>query len=120
MSAVGVGCNGQASVAAILAAVREAASRGAGEIAGLHTGAEVKNPALEAAAATLGLPLIRHDAAALAACADRVLTHSPRVQAKFGIGSVAEAAALAGAGEGARLIVRKFSADGVSCAAASL
>ena len=119
MSAVGLGCNSQASVAAIVARVREAGARAACGIEALHTGADVRSAALEAAAVELGLPLIRHDAAALAAVAHRILSRSPRVEAKFGVGSIAEAAALAGAGEGARLIVPKFSADGVSCAVAS-
>ena len=119
MSAVGLGCNSQASVAAIVACVREAGARAACEIEALHTGADVRSAALEAAAVELGLPLIRHDAAALTAVAHRVLSQSPRVGAKFGVGSIAEAAALAGAGQGARLVVPKFSADGVSCAVAS-
>jgi len=119
MSAVGLGCSSQASVAAIVAALREARARAACEIASLHTGADVRSTALEAAAAELGLPLTRHDSAALSATADRVVSRSPRVEAKFGVGSVAEAAALAGAGPGARLIVAKFSAEGVSCAVAS-
>ncbi len=118
-AAVGVGCNGKASVAAIVAQVREAGARAACEVASLHTGADVRSPALEAAAAELGLPLIRHNAASLQATADRIVSRSPRVEALWGIGSLAEAAALAGAGEDARLIVAKFSADGVSCAAAS-
>jgi cobalt-precorrin 5A hydrolase len=45
-------------------------------------------------------------------------THSPRVRARFGVGSLAEAAALAAAGPGARLIgVRAVSADGTATAA---
>ena len=47
-------------------------------------------------------------------------TQSTRVQARFGTGSVAEAAALAGAGRGARLVVlRVSSGDGMAtCAVA--
>lgn len=47
-------------------------------------------------------------------------TQSTRVQARFGTGSVAEAAALAGAGKGARLVVlRVSSGDGMAtCAVA--
>lgn len=118
-AAIGLGCNSRATIAGIVARVREACERAAREIDGLHTSAQVDNPALEAAAAQLGLPLIRHDAAALAAVASRVVSRSLRVEAKFGVGSLAEAAALVGAGQGARLIVPKFSADGVSCALAS-
>jgi cobalt-precorrin 5A hydrolase len=118
-AAVGVGCNSQATVAAIVALVREAGARAACEISSLHTAREVRSPALDAAAVELGLTLTRHDLDALAATRDRVASHSERVEALFGVGSLAEAAALAGAGPGAHLIVPKFSADGVSCAAAS-
>jgi cobalt-precorrin 5A hydrolase len=118
-AAVGVGCNSQATVAAIVALVREAGARAACEISSLHTAREVRSPALDAAAVELGLTLTRHDLDALAATRDGVVSHSERVEALFGVGSLAEAAALAGAGQGAHLIVPKFSADGVSCAAAS-
>ena len=118
-AAVGVGCRSGATVAAIVARVREAQGRAACGVASLHTGTNVRAPALEAAAAQLGLPLFRHDAATLAATAPRIVSRSPRVEALLGVGSLAEAAALAGAGEGARLIVTKFSAQGVSCAVAA-
>lgn len=46
------------------------------------------------------------------------LTQSPRIQARFGTGSLAEAAALAAAGPGARLLgPRKISTDGMATAA---
>ena len=47
-----------------------------------------------------------------------LLSPSPLVKDITGVGSIAEAAALAGAGENARLIVPKFSLDGVCCAVA--
>ena len=48
-------------------------------------------------------------------------TQSPRVQAMFGTGSVAEAAALAGAGDGATIIVgRVTSPDGLATCAMAL
>ena len=119
MSAVvGIGCRAAASAEAIARGIDEARARAGCEISSLHTAAAVANPALAQAAARLGLPLHRHDATALAAVAARVKTHSARVTARFGVGSVAEAAALVGAGAGARLIVPKFSAEGVSCAVA--
>ncbi|HXT09792.1 MAG TPA: cobalamin biosynthesis protein [Roseiarcus sp.] len=116
---VGIGCRAGASAAAIARRIGEARARAGVEIAALHTAAGVGAPALAEAAARLGLPLHRHDAAALARVAGRVVSHSARVEARFGVGSVAEAAALAGAGEGAKLIVAKFSAEGVSCAVAT-
>jgi cobalt-precorrin 5A hydrolase len=117
-AAVGIGCRPGASAEAITRLVSEAGKRAGVEVSGLHTAASVLNPALAEAAARLGLPLRRHDEAALARVASGVASHSPRVAARFGVGSVAEAAALVGAGEGATLIVPKFSADGVSCAVA--
>ena len=118
-AAVGVGCRAGASAEAIVAMIAEARLRAGLEIAGLHTGATVANPALAEAAARLGLPLHRHDEASLRQVATRVVSHSARVEARFGVGSLAEAAALAGAGEGSRLVVPKFSAEGVSCAVAA-
>jgi cobalt-precorrin 5A hydrolase len=45
-------------------------------------------------------------------------TQSPQILARFGTGSLAEAAALAGAGPGARLLVGRItSADGMATAA---
>ena len=50
--------------------------------------------------------------------ADGVRTHSPRVQALHGVGSVAEAAALAAAGPGARLLLSRIASERVTCALA--
>ena len=120
MSAVvGIGCRAGASAEAIARCISEARAQAGRDIVSLHTAAAVGNPALAEAASRLGLPLHRHDEAALVAVAARVVSRSLRVEARFGVGSVAEAAALAGAGEGARLIVPKFSAEGVSCAVAA-
>ena len=64
------------------------------------------------------MPITFHDESALQNRAAEVASHSPRIEALAGVGSLAEAAALVGAGENARLIVEKFSLDGVSCAVA--
>jgi cobalt-precorrin 5A hydrolase len=45
-------------------------------------------------------------------------TVSPRVQALYGVGSVAEAAALAAAGEGAELLLPRIASAGATCALA--
>jgi cobalt-precorrin 5A hydrolase len=45
-------------------------------------------------------------------------THSPRVQAMFGVGSVAEAAALVGAGPGSRLLAPRVATPYAACALA--
>lgn len=58
-------------------------------------------PAFRAFAGALGLPV--HEIPDAAIRAAETVTHSPRVQAERGTGSVAEAAALSAAGQGARL-----------------
>jgi cobalt-precorrin 5A hydrolase len=117
-AAVGIGCRAGASAEAIERCVREALAQAGLEAAPLYAPSSKRGPALDEAAARLGLPLHFCDEAALLAAAERVVSHSPRVKALYGVGSVAEAAALLGAGPGARIVVAKFSADGVSCAVA--
>jgi cobalt-precorrin 5A hydrolase len=117
-AAVGIGCRADASADAIARLVREALARAGLDAASLHAPAGKGGPALDEAAARLGLALHLVDEAALPSVAARVISHSPRVAALYGVGSVAEAAALIGAGTRARIVVEKFSADGVSCAVA--
>ena len=57
-------------------------------------------PALAALAAELGLPII---AVSLAQLSNQIAAPSPNVPTRYGAHSLAEAAALAGAGPGARL-----------------
>ncbi len=67
-------------------------------------------------AARLDLPILSIPPEALAA--QPVQTHSPRVQSRYNTGSLAEAAALAAAGPGARLTgPRVTSPDGMATAA---
>jgi len=75
-------------------------------------------PGIAEAARALGIPLLFFARDALAAAMPGATRSSPRVAALFGVGSVAEAAALAGAGAGARLVVPRQSKDGVTCAIA--
>ncbi len=120
-AAIGVGCKSNAGAEAIARVVREAMARApdGSAAAGLHTSArKVGDADLREAARELGLDLAFHDDAALKARDAEIVSRSPRVFELFGVGSLAEAAALAGAGEGSRLVVPKFSADGVSCAVA--
>jgi cobalt-precorrin 5A hydrolase len=87
---------------ATLAALQDALARagGPGGVTHLATVAG-KAGGLEQLAEVLGLPVIAILPEALQA--QPVLTHSERVDALFGTGSVAEAAALAAAGPSARL-----------------
>lgn len=68
--------------------------------------AEDKAPTLGELAAELGLPL--HGIAADRLCAQQTPTQSARVLTERETGSVAEAAALAAAGPGARLLTRRI------------
>lgn len=71
------------------------------------------------AARRLGVELVGLPAAALRDQSARVVTPSPSSERRFGVPSVAEAAALAGAGAGARLLVRRIAAHGATCAIAA-
>lgn len=73
-----------------------------------------------AAATALRVPLVFLSHAVLAAAAARCRTRSARVEAMIGLPSLAEAAALAGAGRGSRLVLERISQSGVTCAIASL
>jgi cobalt-precorrin 5A hydrolase len=87
--------------------------------ASLYSHQDKQNEAgLIEAAKDLGLPLIFLDAAALRDAAPRALTHSAKVMAMFGLPSIAETAALAGAGPDSILLVPRINAAGASCAIA--
>jgi cobalt-precorrin 5A hydrolase len=99
------------------AALAEALAR-AGGATGLTALATVQDKVagLQAFAESLGLPVIGLSREALEGLATP--TQSARVKARFGTGSLAEAAALAAAGPGAKLRgKRSQSADGAATAA---
>jgi cobalt-precorrin 5A hydrolase len=70
------------------------------------------------AAGRLGLDLIYLSREALRDKAGSILMPSPHAEAIFGVPSVAEAAALAGAGPGSVLIVARIAEGGATCAIA--
>jgi cobalt-precorrin 5A hydrolase len=119
-AAIGVGCKSDVDAETIARVVREALARApSSSPADLHTSSrKAGNEALLEAARCLRLDLVLHDDEALKARDAEVASRSQRIVGMFGVGSIAEAAALVGAGEGSRLIVPKFSAEGVSCAIA--
>jgi cobalt-precorrin 5A hydrolase len=117
--AVGIGCRKGAPGETIAALVGRAIERAGAPAAALFTIADKQGEdGIREAAIALGLPLVYLPRAALADKADAVETRSDRVVALFGVPSVAEAAALAGAGPGAVLVVPRMAADGVTCAVA--
>lgn len=75
-------------------------------------------PAFHEAAQQLGLTLSFLPLGLLKKRRGSAKTHSPRVQAMFGVGSVSEAAALVGAGPGSRLLAPRRSTPVAACAIA--
>lgn len=70
------------------------------------------------AAQRLSVSLMRCPLADLEAVADKVITHSSRVQAIKGVPSIAEAAALLSAGHNARLLGARVAVANATCAIA--
>ncbi|MGH6834001.1 MAG: cobalamin biosynthesis protein [Methylocella sp.] len=119
--AIGIGCKRGCSSEAIIALVERAiaAEPCAGAPAALFTHAAKQNEAgLANAAKALGLPLVFLDGQVLRQASLRAVTNSPRVMAMFGLPSIAEAAALAGAGPSSVLLVARMSDGCASCAIA--
>jgi cobalt-precorrin 5A hydrolase len=125
MIAVGLGCRAGCPVAHVLEALTrslETAGRGLDEIQALYTADfRAAEAAFLGAARALGKPLIALSVGELRAHAERALTRSPRVVERFGLPSVAETAALAGAaalGLHARLLGPRHVAGLATCALA--
>jgi cobalt-precorrin 5A hydrolase len=109
----GFGFRAAATADSLADALRRAAQ--GRRVDALATAAD-KAPALAALGAALGAPVVGLDAPALAG--QRTATRSAAAMAARGAGSVAEAAALAAAGPGARLIgPRALSADRMAACA---
>ena len=120
MIAIGIGCKSGVTSDDVIALVEDGLSRVEVEtIAGLFTVAsKAHESGLAEAAASLSLPLLFLPEIALKNVACRTETRSERVVALFGVPSIAETAALVGAGEGSTLIVPRISRRGVTCAIA--
>jgi cobalt-precorrin 5A hydrolase len=119
--AIGVGCRAGVAGEAVAALARRALAETAapeGEIGLFTLAAKANEPGLIEAARILGVALTPLPLAALNAQAGRILTPSAPAQARFGAPNIAEAAALAGAGVGGRLLGPRLAADGVTCAVA--
>jgi cobalt-precorrin 5A hydrolase len=71
---------------------------------------------LRRAAGVLALPVLAIERDGLAAADGRTLTQSAIARAAAGVGSVAEAAALAAAGPGARLLLARIASAHATCA----
>jgi len=119
--AIGIGCRAGVAGETIAALARRAlAEAGApkGETAIFTLAAKADEPGLIEAARILGAELIPLPIEALKAQAERILTPSAAAQARYGAPNIAEAAALAGAGIGGRLLGPRLAAEGATCAIA--
>lgn len=119
--AVGIGCRAGVPGDVIAELVEKALARAGEETVpvALFTIVDKQSEAgIGEAAARLGLALVHLPRAALDAVADRVETRSERVVELFGVPAIAEGAALAGAGIGARLVVPRMAERGATVAVA--
>jgi cobalt-precorrin 5A hydrolase len=119
--AIGVGCRAGVAGEVIAALARRAlAEAGApeGERQMFTLAAKSAEPGLIEAAHIIGVALTPLPLEALEAQRGRILTPSAAAQLRFGAPNIAEAAALAGAGEGGRLLMPRLAADGATCAVA--
>lgn len=122
MIVAGIGCRRNAPAEAIEESIAAALSKCGRERAvldALATAAEKGDePGLREAASRLVLPLLLIAEDELARASEGALTVSERVLALKGVPSIAETAALAAAGSGARLLAPRVSNAHASCAIA--
>jgi cobalt-precorrin 5A hydrolase len=119
--AIGIGCRRGCEAAAIAALVREALTLAPVELVGARLvtiEAKRDEPGIAQAARELGLMIDYLSQDELARAADRAATKSARVEALLGLPSLAETAAVAGAGPEATLVVPRITGGGASCAIA--
>jgi len=123
MIAAGIGCKRGASASDIEGAIRTALARAQIGADALDVVATIETKGAEAgiraAAKKFGVSLLVIPALELAGVGDRVETRSERVTALAGVGSVAEAAALAAAGPASKLIARRLIVGAATCALAA-
>ena len=119
--AIGVGGRKGVDALALAALVREAATSCGAETAGATVAAlagRANEDEFRGAAEMLGARFVLLPLETLQARAAELLTHSPRVEAMFGVGSLVEALALAGAGEGSCLLAPRLATERLACAIA--
>ncbi len=122
MIAIGVGCRKAAPAADILALVEAALADvpdGVAAVGPLHDRRQARRAGPGAGGElACGLPLVFLDPAVLQLVAGGARSCSRRVEEMFQLPSVAETAALAGAGQGAVLLVPRRSCATATCAVA--
>jgi cobalt-precorrin 5A hydrolase len=119
MIVAGLGCRPGVAPEAVLALLRQA-GQGLPPLTHLAAPAfRADLAALHGAAAQLGLPLLWLERAALEAVQPLCPTRSETSLRTTGLASVAEACALAAAGQGAAFLLPRISGAGVTCAVAA-
>lgn len=120
MIAIGAGCRKDCPGEEIVVLIRETLAAFPGATPrGLFTVADKRGEVgLEQAAAALGLPLVFLDKAVLQLVAGDAKSCSRRVEELYGLPSIAETAALAGAGQGAVLLSARRTSARATCAIA--
>ncbi len=111
----GLGCRRDCSAQDVLAALDRCAAKPDALAA---PDFKCHEPGLQAAAAALGLSLVPVARKTLEAAQSRCVTRSRAATAAVGLHSVAEAAALAAAGPGSRLLQARLAHGGATCALA--
>lgn len=118
----GIGCRGSCDAAGIVAVVDAALSNhglARAQLSAIAVPAgRAAMPAIDEAARQLGLPLLTPDNAALDKAASGLLTYSIHSIRATGLGSACEAAALAAAGDGSRLLGPRIVEGAATCAIA--
>ncbi|HLH99001.1 MAG TPA: cobalamin biosynthesis protein [Xanthobacteraceae bacterium] len=121
MIVAGIGCRrgvGAEAIEAAIAAALTKAGTPSRRVDALATAIFKSNEeGIAAVAAARGIPLILVEQADMARASNQA-THSRRVMQLMGVGSVAEVAALAAGGAGARLLVPRLIVGSVVCALA--
>ncbi|AYO85721.1 precorrin methylase [Methylobacterium brachiatum] len=106
-------------IAALIACALGTIGAGRTDLAAVATAADrAADPSICQAAAAFGLSPRPVEAPALEACDTRVVTRSARIARLRGVGSLAEAAALAAAGPESRLALPRIASAGATCALA--
>jgi cobalt-precorrin 5A hydrolase len=124
MMVAGIGCRIDVSMteveSAIATALRQVVAAGKSLRLIATPAAKGRESGIGAAAAARGIPLVLIAQSELEAAADRTLTRSHRALAALNVPSVAEAAALAGAGPNSRLLGPRVAVGPVTCALAEV
>jgi cobalt-precorrin 5A hydrolase len=124
MIVAGIGFRRSVAAEEIVALVEQALQRAAlartalAKLATIEALADL--PAFTEAARHLAVPAIAVEESRLSAAAPRVTTQSARSIAAHGVGSVAEAAALAAAGPRGELLLERIASSSATCALARL